>query len=217
VYKLDLGTHNVTIQIADGTYTAAALIRGYIANTGRLTIQGNAGTPANVLINLSSADGFYVIDSNDTPVTIKNLKITTATSGSALRAFNGRMYFQNIDFGAVAGYQIYASSNGYIESTGNFSVSGGALALAYATNNSVVNIAARTITFSNNPAYSSYAVGARSLATVVINGMTFTNGNTVTGTRYYVDKNALIDTDGGGANYIPGDGAGSAATGGTYI
>jgi hypothetical protein len=46
--------------------------------------------------------------------------------------------------------------------------------------------------------------------------MTFTNGGTVTGTRYNCDLNGIMDTGGGGANYVPGNAAGATATGGQY-
>jgi hypothetical protein len=47
--------------------------------------------------------------------------------------------------------------------------------------------------------------------------MTFTNGGTVTGQRYNVAANGVIFTNGGGANYLPGNAAGASATGGQYL
>jgi hypothetical protein len=40
---------------------------------------------------------------------------------------------------------------------------------------------------------------------------------TATGTRYLSGSNSVINTNGGGANFFPGSGAGSTATGGQYL
>jgi hypothetical protein len=214
--SLDFDGYDVTIQVGDGTYTAGAVVRGYTTNIGRLTIKGNTGTPANVLINLTSADGFHAVDNYDCPVNVKDMKIVTGTSGTALRATNGILRFANIEFGAAATYHLYALNGGIIEATGNYAVSGGALAHGYANNCGKIFLSGRTITFSNTPAFSSWTFGSRTGSTITASSMTFTNGNTVTGTRYYVDKVSLIDSDGGGDNYLPGNAGGSFATGGVY-
>ena len=44
-----------------------------------------------------------------------------------------------------------------------------------------------------------------------------TFSGSATGTRYLVGINGTINTAGGGASYIPGNAAGSAATGGQYV
>ncbi len=43
------------------------------------------------------------------------------------------------------------------------------------------------------------------------------SGGTPTGTRYTANGNAVINTNGGGASYFPGNAAGSTATGGQYL
>src|SRR5262245_20702325 len=71
---LDIAGHTVTIQIADGTYTDPVTLKNVVgfAAPGNLVIQGNAVTPANVLIststhNISATGLFSVWD-------VKNLK-----------------------------------------------------------------------------------------------------------------------------------------------
>jgi hypothetical protein len=46
--------------------------------------------------------------------------------------------------------------------------------------------------------------------------VTFTNGGTVTGTRYRAENNGAIFTNGGGASYLPGSIAGTTSAGGVY-
>jgi hypothetical protein len=55
VAGLDLSIYNVTIQIADGTYTAGATVNAPWIGAGDITLQGNVSTPANVVISTTSA------------------------------------------------------------------------------------------------------------------------------------------------------------------
>ncbi len=66
---LDLSTYQVTVQVADGTYTGRVVANGpavgvkndqsVVASSGSppVIIQGNSGTPANVLVN-TTGDAF---------------------------------------------------------------------------------------------------------------------------------------------------------------
>ena len=99
VYGLDISTYAVTIQIADGTYTGTIVCNSPFLGSGTVTIQGNSGTPANVV--LSTGANTTVTAQNSAAVTIKDLKITN-TGGNGLRSTtNGTLNFQNIDFGSV--------------------------------------------------------------------------------------------------------------------
>jgi hypothetical protein len=48
-------------------------------------------------------------------------------------------------------------------------------------------------------------------------GFTTFSGGTISGARYISQRNSVIDTNGGGANFFPGSTAGSTALGGVYI
>ncbi|MHC5542321.1 hypothetical protein ACYOEI_29205, partial [Singulisphaera rosea] len=50
---VDSGGFNVTISVANGTYTGAASITKPMVGGGLLIIQGNVGTPANVFFNVT--------------------------------------------------------------------------------------------------------------------------------------------------------------------
>jgi len=83
-----------------------------------------------------------------------------------------------------------------------FSVHGG-----FIHNNSKI------VTVTGTPTFNTFATsGNRGEIEAV--GTTFSGA--ATGTRYAVSGNAVISTAGGGANFFPGSGAGSAATGGQY-
>ena len=67
---------------------------------------------------------------------------------------------------------------------------------------------------SGTPAFSTAFATATRLGVINVGNITFTGS--ATGTRYDVVLNSVIDTSGGGANFFPGDVAGTTATGGQY-
>ncbi len=84
---LDLSIYNVTIQIADGTYTITSAILGKSAvSAGEIWFVGNETTPANVLLTSSTAFG-----SNTALIFLSNLTTTYWLRGtkfqSTTRAF----------------------------------------------------------------------------------------------------------------------------------
>jgi hypothetical protein len=70
------------------------------------------------------------------------------------------------------------------------------------------------VTITGTPAFSTAFAVAGSLGFIAIGNVTFTGA--ATGQRYQVSTNAVISVGGGGANFIPGNSAGSATTGGQY-
>jgi hypothetical protein len=214
---LDLGGYAVTVQIADGTYTGAVSLKevvGYSA-PGCLVIQGNNSTPANVVISTTSANCFAA-SSIRAVWDIKDLKMQTTTGGSCLVVSDASIRFGNVNFGSCASSHMALQNRSAISALSNYAVSGGASAHVNNIGISFCDLQGRTITFSNSPAISFFMIcnyGAQSW----VHAMTFTNGGTVTGTRYSASSNGVIFTNAGGASYLPGNTGGSTATGGQYI
>lgn len=212
VAALDLSTHQVTIQVGDGTYTGAVACKPYLGLLPPL-IQGNAGTPANVIISTTSSSAI----TNDAGFTwrVEALELRTTTSGNGLFATGGGVIkFSNLRFGACAGVHIYALPGSAIVASGNYAVSGGAQ--VHAATSGFVNLVGRTITFSNSPNFSVAFILAGRGGVFDAFGMSFMNGVTVTGSRYSASANGVIfalTPD----PYFPGNAAGSTATGGQYI
>lgn len=211
---LDFSGYTVTIQIGDGTYTAGATVPVCVGQktAANLVIQGNSGTPANVLISTTSATA--ITAAPNAMLRVKDLELRTTTSGNAL-ATDGPgavIEFANLRFGACAGAHVFADG-GRISATGNYTISGGASNHVWARNGGAVNTDFRTATLSGTPAFSTaYALvqGGYFLA----GAMTFSGS--ATGVRYSATLNGVINTVGGGASYLPGNSAGSTATGGQY-
>jgi hypothetical protein len=75
-------------------------------------------------------------------------------------------------------------------------------------------VTSKTITITGTPAFTGEFALARRVAAIQCNGNTFSGS--ATGVRYLADNNGVIFTNGGGATYLPGDSAGSTASGGQY-
>jgi hypothetical protein len=126
VFGLDIDVNNVTIQVADGTYTGAVLVNGPWLGSATVTLQGNTTTPANAIISVAGANAVRVQTAGR--LTIQGF--TLAASGSNLAGLNAlggaAVNFDRLVFGA-ADRQMAAYSGGSIINIGSktYSVSGG--------------------------------------------------------------------------------------------
>ena len=206
---LSLGGYTATVQIADGTYTAATSLKE-LPDYGTVIIRGNATTPANVLVNTTSNTAFNAIGAGAN-YTLKDLKITTTTSGEAIFSNQGAVIsFENINFGACAGAHIRADSRGQVIATGNYVISGAAPYHCLANFLGQIHISGRTITISGTPAFSSYFANSQYNSAMYLIGNTYIGS--ATGTRYLVSLNGVINS----GVTLPGSVAGSEFTGGRY-
>jgi hypothetical protein len=97
---LDCKTFNMTVSIADGTYTGAITLKSYLGS-GTLTITGNTTTPGNVLISTTSANAITATAAHGT-FTLTGMKLQTTTSGHALSATGAptKITLTKVHFGA---------------------------------------------------------------------------------------------------------------------
>ncbi len=209
VYGLDLTIYNVTIQLSDGTYAGTVVASGPFLGSGTVTVKGNSTTPTNVV--LSTSGSISVTAKQGAVLTIKDLKITNSSSISLLGTQKGHINFSGIDFGA-AGQQVRADDGGSITATGNYTISGGGTNHLISVGG-VVRTQSKTVTISGTPTFSVFASGDY-VGLILANGNTYSGS--ATGARYGATMNGVIYVGGGGANYFPGNSAGSTATGGQY-
>ena len=215
----DLNGYSATIQLADGTYAAGLNAQGSIVgqvSSSSVVLNGNAGSPANVLIN-TGASG-CVQASAWGGVTVQNLKVQStanalqANAGGIITGGNGLI------FGTVAaGFaHIVATGNGVVNMGSSYTISAGAGYHFYASLGGVITLASGlTVTLSGAPAFSSFFAIAQDASRIFPVGATFSGG--ATGTRYSVISNGVINTNGAGASFLPGSVAGTTATGGQYV
>ena len=212
VAALDIAVYTVTIQVGSGTYTGTVVVSGPWIGTGTVILQGDNSTPPNVVISTTSNHAVSV--GGQGRLSILGFKLQTTTGGAGLFARYGSITVTgNMNYGACASYHLFADAGGDIAIAANYTISGNAQAHALANGGKITG-SGQTATHSGTPAFSlSYAYVTR-LGAYIADGMTFSGS--ATGKRYTVEVNAVIFTGGGGANYLPGNAAGSAATGGQY-
>lgn len=209
--SLDTAIYDVTIQIADGTYTAA-LTGKAITGAGSIILKGNLTTPANVHLNVTSGTVLTCTGANCRYI-VRDLKMSAA-AGSGVFASNGAYVIAgNLNFGAISTIGLYALDNGLIVVESSYAISGGGSRhWGSAWGGKVQIVSVITITVTGTPAFS--LAFAQAITTGAIYAANITFSGTATGVRYDVATNAVLYS--GGLTF-PGSVAGAAATGGQYV
>lgn len=219
--KLDVSAFTVTCQVADGTYAGAVELKNVVGfgGAGTLIIQGNSGTPANVIINPVSPTTGAAFFATGLSVTwdIKDLECRATTAGSCIYAINSVVRFGNLRFGAVPQYHVRTGQAAQIIAIGNYAVTGNATRHIAAEYQSYVEVIGRSVTVSPGLAFTAFIVATMAgIADFSVTTVSCTSSNQ-TGTRFSATTNSIINTNGGGANYFCGNAAGSTTTQGQYL
>jgi hypothetical protein len=217
IAAVDLNGFIATVQLADGTYTTGGLCDRVWAGApgSSVVIKGNAATPANVIISTTSANAIQVQDG--AVVTVKDLELRTTTLGDCFYVVRaGKVFYQNVRFGACAGFHMNIFQGGHCESTGNYAITGGAVAHMHAAQGGKILNSSNTVTITGTPAFSSFFIGVAGPGMAQCIGQTYSGS--ATGKRYLVHNNGFIDLgdSGASATYFPGDAAGETETYGVY-
>lgn len=222
VAALDISIYDVTIQIAAGTYSVAStsnvLLKSPVGS-GKVILVGDETTPSNVVVQttgtMTTTDGIVFLQAQPGRFSLRGVQLKSSASGTVfgLHVAAGYLEFQNIDFNTGMLQQLRVADGGYANCTGNYTISGGATEHWTLAAEAELRVQSRTITLTGTPAFSNFLTVSM-LSTALVNGNTFSGS--ATGTRYSASLNSVINTGGGGASYLPGDVAGSTATGGQY-
>lgn len=208
---LDAATHQVTIQIGDGTYSGTTNRCPVMQGTKSLIIRGNNTTPANVHVN-TTGNCFYV-DQAAAAAQVLDMKLTSG--GNCLLASPaGKIEHGNVVFGVATARHINAAYDGNITAISSYAITGGALSHILSSGGSVVS-SGLTMTITGTPAFSSAFAVANRRGLAVILGNTYSGS--ATGKRYDITANSIIDTSGASTTALPGDASGTTATGGQYV
>lgn len=212
VAALDLSTFGVTITIGlAGSYAGFNAGSAWVGGPGSFVAL--VGDPANA--------GNFVITStvlvqNNCVMRISGVDFTPASGDGLVVASRASVTLNGAcNFGAASGArQILIVSGGTVTATAVLTMDGSAGNWILATgagcefsSNSLAHV------FSGTPTYST-TVAVQNTAVVSIVNATPTGA--AVGTRYSVSLNGVLFVNGGGANFIPGNVAGSTATGGQY-
>jgi len=215
VATIDFNGFTVTIQLANGTYTAGGVVPATVgqADVDDLIIQGNAAAPGSVIVNAPNSD--CVLALAGTRVKVKDVELrTNGANASCLNALGGVIWFENIRFGTTVIHHVTAAYGGVVLAQGNYAITGGAFTHMSAALCGTIQIYGRTVTITGTPSIVNFAQAAL-LGNLHVGANAYSGS--ATGKRYDVSANSVINAAGGGASYFPGNSAGSAATGGLYL
>lgn len=212
VAALDLGIYDVTIYIGTGTWTAATTLKSLVG-AGKVIIRGVNADNTSTVISTTSAPNFS--GTFQGVYQLEYMKLQTTTAGNTLQVVGAGsvIRYQNVNFGASAGNHVYSGSGAYAVAVGPYSITGGANAHMAAVDVASAAIGAVTVTLTGTPAFPGGFLYSGRASSVLAASVTFSGA--ATGKRYAAESNGVITTL-GGATFLPGDTAGTTATGGVY-
>lgn len=214
----DLAGFNALVHTASGSYSGGVIAVGPPPpgfTNGAIVFTGGAGAiinPAGAAFQASYGAQFTL----DGGMTVES------SAGNGVEARRGGLITINsITLGGVpsSNAQIRASDGGEVFLNGDYAVTGGG-GWHYETvrggriNGSIG--ASLTVTLTGTPAYTQQFAGSNDLGMLYVDSASVTFSGGATGVRYLASVNAIIETNGGGATFFPGNAGGSVATGGQY-
>ena len=221
INNYDLNGNLVTVNVANGTYTVGAALTRQL--NGTVKFVGNVTTPTSCKIQMA-AGGQCFLASNAAVLWVTGFALegTHGTAGTPLwttadvglyATIGAEIIFENIAFGPMTDTHMFAGTGAWIgvpSQATKYSIYGGAAFHMAISNGSACAIPSVVATVTGNPTFSYFAYAD-------INGFiwapsaSFTGA--ATGTRYYANNGSTITTNGGGANFFPGNVAGISTTG----
>ncbi len=209
---LDANGREVTIQLADGTYTAGASMSRPMFDGGTLKLAGNAASPSSVLISAGTGTALMA-DAAGAKLRVEGVKFAGQVGVWARYGAVVLMRGENA-FGACTARHVGADNAGYVEIIGATTIEGGAQQHLYATANGNILMAGSTVTLTGTPVFSS--AFAYSQMTGIVSAYSNSYSGAASGVRYRVSMNGVIFVSGAGETVFPGNAAGTALSGGQY-
>jgi hypothetical protein len=208
----------ITIQVADGTY-AESVITPSIPGPA-IIVNGNNATPSNVVVSGGGSTSTFLVTGPNT-MTVQNLKASNAVVNTAAFGASGSgatLITSNTVSGAVSTW-VFLSNGGASVQIGSHAFSGNcSYAFACYRAGTMSLVPSANYTISASITLSAFVnCNSNGVLEVPATGVpTFTNPGNVTGLKYQAYLNGVINTQGAGVNYFPGNSAGTTATGAQY-
>jgi hypothetical protein len=229
--KYNLNGFDQFIMVAAGAYTGMVSM-GETNGTGTVHLVGNNTTPASCTLSISPSpyqqSGFSQTDGN---YAISGFRISVSSGpfngdpGDGITVSNGKLQLSNLQFGPCVRAHIAAGFNSTLTlEPGTITIEGAAnatdhLLCALSSDIVVSNIVANqpSLNILGPVTFSGQFIYASNNATALVLYQSITGASNVTGQRYSAQSNAVINTNGAGANYYPGTIAGVVSSGGEYV
>jgi len=212
---LDVASYTVTISVGAGTFADGVTVPAWVGG-GSIIVSGAGAT---TIISVTSGHCFNMLSPMSGNLTLDQMKLTTTGGGGGSCILVGgvgcSVYVGAVEFGACVYYHMAATGIGsFIYAYANYTISGGALAHVSVDYQSQMSTYGITITVSGTPAWGTAFALAANLGLILFDATTISGS--ATGKRYQGTMGAGINTNGGGANYFPGNSAGTVATDAWY-
>jgi hypothetical protein len=205
---LDLNGKVLTVQVRSGTYNENVTLPNVVGywGVGSCILIGDTTTPTNVVVSKAT---LAIISANGISTTwqVKGFSVSSTANWGIVAQNNSVIYLYNMDFAACGGAHMVAQNYGSIVISTSYTVSAAGAYHFYTAKKGIIVCRSMTLTFSGTQAYSAFCF-ATSQSYIEADGCTFTGG-TITGKRYDGFLQSAIYTNGGGANYFPGNAAGA--------
>jgi hypothetical protein len=216
VGSYDFAGFDLTIQLADGLYSQATVFTAPWTGGGKVIVNGNSSTPANVKLTVA---GNVITVQGVLPglLDLQNFRLSSTSAGAlVVNSGVGRVRVSNLVFhtATTAAHMNASGTAASIVAFGNYSITGGGTAHMDAIYGGQILVNNVTVTNTGTPNISSAFVFSWRAAAV--DGFNTVWSGSATGPRYTAIENGVIITVGGGASFFPGNVAGSTATGGQY-
>lgn len=214
VAYLDLAGKTVTIQLGDGTYAGQISAGSPWTGGGSIVVTGEnaTGTIISTAADCIATGGVF-----PGALKIQNIKLVNTGGKACINhgALGKLQIGANVEFGSAdSGYHIRVLNPGaYMLAASGYKISGGAFAHAQIGNGAFFQVEGNTVTLTGTPAFTGYYLWMTGAA---IARITAAFSGSATGIRYAVTENSVATGGGIGANYLPGNSAGSTTTGGQY-
>jgi hypothetical protein len=213
---------NIAIVLADGIYAPFQMVQPP-NGAGIIEIVGNQTTPANVLIHATAGEAILVQANG---YVVSGLSVQSDSvgvsphNGSGIRVISASLEAQNINFAACASAHMFIAGSSVLVFTGLedglpndfYSVSGDTPLHMVSSQNALIYLSGTKLITIGNRNIGTWAT-CSSNAVIGSSYQSQTLGGTVTGQKFGVNLNGVINT-GGGVNYFPGTIAGTVTSGG---
>lgn len=202
-----LGT-NPTCNLVAGSFTEAVNINSLAGNIfNAINIVGNGST-------LTATAGNPVIAMREhIGVILSNITLVCNGNSAVSVTEFPILDLVTVTFGSCTGQvMVNISEEGKINVGPGTTISGNAAAFANINGTGSYLIIGGVVTCTGNPAFSTAFVIAANLAYIDATSSSYSGCGGATGTRYIVG-NSVINTNGGGANFFPGNAPGTGSVG----
>ena len=211
MYEVDCNGYLVTIQLTDGSH-AGATIGGPLVGCDYLRIVGNIANPSAVTIT----SGLVVRHGAIVQITGVRMANTTAWQTGISCSRNGIVLLGAVDFGSITGASadhMMVETGGVIILSESYTISGSSRRHWAASAGGKIIGTNTAIAVSGAPVFETFAL-LTSGSLVEIWGVSLTGS--ATGRRYALTTGSILNLYGKPADYLPGNVAGTVATGGIY-